>query len=933
MTESICPKCSKPKVQGMHGSITQWMSSCACEIVVDSSAPQAISVTLCNTCGKRIEVGRSGSFTQWIFRSDKCVCEVPVPMQAPVKPASTGALVTQTPIEPAQSFAPDDNPDEPALQLDVEAFPASRYEALREIGQGAAGQVFLCRDRLLGARVALKRLHHVSSELLMQFQQEARATSKLSHPNIVKVLNFGATESGAPYMVMEFIEGVSVEEHLAKNGPLSSQDALSVIAQVADALSYSHSKSVFHRDIKSSNIILIDGEAGQPSVRIIDFGIAMLTRSRQEPTIVQGRTVVGTPAYMPPDQALGQTYDERSEVYSVGCIFFEAVAGKPPFFGKTALEVINKHAFEAVPRIAEINPDTDCTSEIEAIILTCLAKEKEERFQSMAELRDACAACGSPPLACNDNLLDEEPDKATHLVDFGKRGLLDGTWAKVAALLVALIVASVVGVVLEQASTNVSAPVLTKNKMSHNAGGYLEPAGQVRASIIKSLSLGESAYALNLLWAECHDDDLSVFDRTNVAGNVNLSQTNITDLGLKHFADSPLWSLNLEGTRVKTLEYLPARQTLRALILSNTRIGDPALAQLGVFEALRELRLNGTYVTANGIRQLKNLTLEVLELEECPNLSKADIEKLREDFPMWGVNRDPKINEIKDEILQLRLAHQHQKSMDVWGRWYQFSKTHPDGSARLAVLCLCGMGFEADSMKNFPLAKRYYTQALDIATKSGDELNLCTAYDSLHSHCAVMGKRGAAIQHGLKAILIHVKLYHEVPHRLGRTVGVELALERDYSRSLQLLQPTGAGLEKYLADVEKKPQAFPKADTKTIRLDIATVDVYIADCLMHSNRFGEAQQKLAEAQANLFELPDASRKPVLAHYYLIKAKLGYQSKNFEQSLLDCQVLMKLCRDKAADAEHMIPAARAQYVKNLKALGRHKDAEKFKSAKN
>lgn len=916
MSESVCPKCSKPKVQGVHGSITQWMSSCACEIVVDSAGSQAISVTLCKTCGKRIEVGRSGSFTQWIFRSDKCECEVPEPTQVAVAPAS---LDTEDGEDGSVEFE---------MELDPSVFPTDRYKALREIGQGAAGQVFLCRDKLLNTKVAVKCLRFLTAEQLMSFQKEARATSKLSHPNIVKVLNFGATEGGAPYMVMEYIEGISLEKYLTERGPLSARDALHVITQVADALSYSHSKEIFHRDIKSSNIILISGESG-PSVRIIDFGIAMLTQAQQEPTIVQGRTVVGTPAYMSPDQALGQKYDARSEVYSLGCIFFEALAGETPFSGDTALEVINKHAREAVPHIADKNPQSDCTPEIEAIIFTCLAKQKEDRYQSMAELRDACGAGGKTAVVPDEKLFEEEPERGIDHSQFEKKSSLDGKWMKVAAVLSVIAGVAIVGVAIQQVTTVAPAPMLTKHKISQNAGGILEEDGDIKASIRKSLANRETEYALSFFWSECDDDDLSLFDHTKIAENVNLRETNITDLGLKHFADSPIEVLNLEATKVRTLKYLPGRKSLRHLNLTNSKIDDTALANLINFRALRELRLNGTNVTANGIRLLKGTVLEIIDLEDCPNISKPELEKLRDEFPMWGINRYPRINDVQEEVKELHAARQYQKALDLWRKWFEFSKTHPDAQGRLAIVCLCGMGAAADSMKNFPLAQKYYDEALDRATKIGDWMNIFIVNDHLNAHYTTSGQREAAIETGLKAIDYHMKIYHEMPQRLGQIVGVALSAKHEYPHALQLLQGTNDGLEKFYASIQKRPQDSKGANLNELRHDLATTDIDIAECLRNLHRFDEAQQKLVAAWTYMSQLPDVARKPLEARYYLVKAKIEYMNKQFEDSLKSNQELMKLCRDKEARSEYILPQAKAQLTQSLKALGRDAEAEEIK----
>lgn len=377
-----CLKCGKSKSREQQSSITQWMSNCNCDLVVDQGAPTAQIIT-CQNCGKRVEHGRAGSITQWVFRSDLCSCEGP---KLAVSELTSGS---GNDSKSAVSFQKDHAP-EVEMEVDSASFPLDRYMPLRLLGEGAAGSVYLCLDRLLNLKVAVKVLRYLNGEQLISFQQEARATSQLNHPNIIKVLNFGASESGAPYMVMEFFSSSSLESLIAENGALPPDVVLHICAKLCDALASAHERGIFHRDLKSSNILVSGFDTRTPDIRLIDFGVALVKRAHQESTVVQGITVVGTPKYMPPDQALGKTYDARSEVYSLGCVLFESLTGRLPFVADTAMELVSMHANEEPPWLADANENVEYSQTLESLITTCLAKDPGERFQSMGEMRDAC---------------------------------------------------------------------------------------------------------------------------------------------------------------------------------------------------------------------------------------------------------------------------------------------------------------------------------------------------------------------------------------------------------------------------------------------------------------------------------------------------------------------------------------------------------------
>lgn len=392
--EEVCRRCNKPKQRAAAGSITQWIALCDCESLKSAQTEemQKLSVHICADCGKRI-VGkeRSGSFTQWVFRSDVCCCNQPrvesddddVPTSLPTGGWLAARLRNQEQKDRERALKDIAPQDRALIDVDPTLFPQDRYVPLELLGAGAEGNVYLCCDLLLSKNVAVKTLHVLDGQQLMAFQQEARATSRLNHPNIVTTLDFGATADGKPYMVMELSSGISLAQYLEANGPLSEELAVVLFEKICLALQYAHDKGVYHRDLKPSNFVILEN-AGQPDIQVIDFGVAQIKHERQEPTIVQGRTVAGTPAYMSPDQVSGLPYDARSEIYALGCVMFEALTGRVPFLGDTSMETLTMHANAPPPALSDFQDEI--SEELDAIVLTCLAKEPDERFQSMQEL-------------------------------------------------------------------------------------------------------------------------------------------------------------------------------------------------------------------------------------------------------------------------------------------------------------------------------------------------------------------------------------------------------------------------------------------------------------------------------------------------------------------------------------------------------------------
>jgi serine/threonine protein kinase len=264
-----------------------------------------------------------------------------------------------------------------------------RYEILDVIGSGGMGMVYRAKQRFINRMVAVKVLHKGSitgTEIIKRFQQEAQAASALSSPHVVTVFDSNVSRNGEPYLVMDLLNGSSLEALLEKERMLSPGRAVEIFLQVCDALSKAHSKNIVHRDIKPSNIVLVE-EDGQPDfVKVVDFGIAKILRESESGATQLTRTgeVFGSPLYMSPEQWRGTSVDSRTDIYSLGAVMYKTLTGAPLFDTTDILQLAYKQAHEEPASIASLGirlPDG-----LEAIVFKALAKDATERFQSVNEM-------------------------------------------------------------------------------------------------------------------------------------------------------------------------------------------------------------------------------------------------------------------------------------------------------------------------------------------------------------------------------------------------------------------------------------------------------------------------------------------------------------------------------------------------------------------
>ncbi len=280
---------------------------------------------------------------------------------------------------------------------------SGRYQVQECLGEGAMGAVYRAEHTLMKKTVALKVMRPQigeRDELVERFRREAQAAANIEHPNVCSASDFGETDDGMLFLVMEYLQGRTLEEAIEEEGRFDVETAVRIALQACAALSRAHDLGVVHRDLKPENVMLVEHDDHEDFVKILDFGVAhvRLTDEHQQEQLTKAGTVWGTPAYMSPEQATGTDIDGRSDLYSLGVILYEMLTGQPPFADANPARVMAMHLTEVPRPPSQITPEANIPPGLDELVMRLLEKDPEDRPASAEELAGLLADCTAAPV-------------------------------------------------------------------------------------------------------------------------------------------------------------------------------------------------------------------------------------------------------------------------------------------------------------------------------------------------------------------------------------------------------------------------------------------------------------------------------------------------------------------------------------------------------
>jgi serine/threonine protein kinase len=460
------------------------------------------------------------------------------------------------------------------------------------------GVVCKYRNSTLKKFAAVKMIisKDLSEAAMVRFQREGQAAAKLQHPGIVAVHDLGVTEYGDPYMIMDYYDGETLEQLLDRKYQFSLPQLQTIFLQCAEAMQHAHTQGVLHRDLKPSNIMVTNLKSDKLTIKILDFGIAKILDENGEFTTTVGINA-GSPLYMSPEQAQGAPLDARTDIYSLGCVFYATLVGNPPFLGKNSLETVLQHQKEKPIPISQIPHLKSCPTNLSNTIMRMLEKDPWDRPQTMKEIT---------------NLLQQNPEATGGIGQKKNRAIL-------IAVAVALLIIAVVTVTLwisgssghsqSQSQGSSSKPTINlPTRMAELAKTYpdYDPTKSCLFSQVK-----DHPTNIDFTDKRVHDKDCIALLLDPELEELNLNHNDLTNAAAKIICQLPaLRRLRLEmNTKFSDagLEYLSSSKTITSLHLKHTKISDKAMPFLNRMTQLTDVHLDETEITDQGIAQLGDL--------------------------------------------------------------------------------------------------------------------------------------------------------------------------------------------------------------------------------------------------------------------------------------------------------------------------------------
>lgn len=551
-------------------------------------------------------------------------------------------------------------------ELRLSKYLGERYHDLFKVGEGGMGVVYRAYDQMLDRLVAIKVMRPAeSADLVRRFQQEARAAAKLKHDNAIRELDCGVLPDNGLYIVMEFLDGISLEKMVSARGKLSTKQALPIFIQIVEGMEHAHGIGLLHRDLKPSNIILIESPSAAPVAKIVDFGLAVTADSVDE---TKSNAFSGSPLYMAPEASESRFVGERSDIYSLGCLMMQCLTGAPPFNRKALLEVLLDHRETPPPLLSERLPQSAVNADLENIVAKCLEKNPDDRFQSMTELRAALVRAQADLRQSEEVELFEssQPEQSEPPVKSGNRALF---W---------------IAAVLILAGLSAYAMSAFKDATSVTPSRKVESPVAIRKEKLVEDTLMSDVFEHNFAerifnggkWIynqpPIDEDALKELSDRRDVDRLWIHQSDITGTGLKYVKGNNLGSLALIDCAINSA-------------------GAKEIAKLRTIVILRLIRL--PFFTDDALAQLPDaLNLHTLYVCECPKLTNESLKTIAKfkDIRKLSVKDMPQFN--SSGLSQLT------------------------SQRNLEILCIAGTGIDTKGFAFLMKFKKLY--ALDVGFSS-----------------------------------------------------------------------------------------------------------------------------------------------------------------------------------------------------------------------
>ncbi len=632
-----------------------------------------------------------------------------------------------------------------------------RYRVLSLLGRGGMGVVYRVEQIFLGKELALKTIDQTAQSdiAIRRFQAEARAVFAVNHPNIVAVHDFGLLDDQTPFLAMELVQGRTIGE-IIQTRNLSVDQILKVFIQVCHGLAHAHKCGVVHRDIKPNNIMVLDGMpiGTEGSIKILDFGIAKLTQHEGGELQALTRTgeIFGSPIYMSPEQCSGGTIDYRSDIYSFGCVLFEALTGTPPFVGESALSTMMMHQTGAIPTLKEASLGTSFAPELEQIVGAMLAKKPNERYQDLNVAADDLASVNSgqsttinvpssPIVLSARRNISTISLKRSHYALWIVATATMSTFVTILSMQIWFLNQS------KPSEPTVKVPSLTENQLKQVIQNPPKDPKEAHVVFDKKVAQNENSFTARIV----SDQDFEAFRNYKGAQIIearDLSEHDLTNTGLSYLKNSKVLQLSLRGD-LQGLDNFTQLKHINILVLSKSFLSDGALSNIAKLKMLSILNLeNVRNVTENQIRELTHSnSLKTLILTQgvySPGLIKELHEKIPRciimnyDFEDEKESaRHPSLDEqfkmISGQLEKARAAnpnssgvalylqqlgnirmtqHRSSESLALLEKGIQLLEKNGDDNALPSLLE--GAASAAGEMKNLPLSIKYSDRLVDL---------------------------------------------------------------------------------------------------------------------------------------------------------------------------------------------------------------------------